>query len=63
MDYLGEKKYERLDKKWTGEEPSHFHQESIEKCFDMQKFAPKTKQKIKYKNQVVTKRCLNKWWI
>jgi len=43
MDYLGEKVFERLDKKWTGEEASHLHQESIEKCFIMDNFTPKKK--------------------
>jgi len=44
MDFLGEKVFERVGKEWNGEEPCHLHQESIEKCFIMEKFAPKTKK-------------------
>ena len=43
MDFLGEKVFERVGKTWTGEEPSHFHPESIEKCFIMDNFASKNK--------------------
>jgi len=54
MDYLGEKVFERLDKAWSSAEPCHLHKESIEKCFIMEKFAPKTKQKRKHKNRQET---------
>jgi len=47
MDYLGEKVFERVGKTWTGEDPCHLHQESIEKCFVMEKFAPKNKSENK----------------
>jgi hypothetical protein len=63
MDFLGEKVWERLDKTWTGEEPCHIHAEQFVKCFDMQKFAPKIRQKRKHMNQLVTRSCFKKWWI
>jgi len=44
MDYLGEKVFERVGKTWTGEFPCHIHDESSEKCFVMEKFAPTTKK-------------------
>ena len=47
MDYLGEKVFERVGKTWTGEDPCHLHQESIEKCFVMEKFTPKNKSENK----------------
>ena len=64
MDYLGEKVFERVGKTWTGEEPCHLHQESIEKCLLWKSSHQKQKrQKIQLHNRQVTKSCLNKWWI
>jgi len=60
MDYLGEKVFERVDKTWTGEEPCHLHQESIEKCFDMERFAPKHKSENKIHKSTGDKQLLKK---
>ena len=60
MDFLGEKVWERLDKAWTGEFPCHIHAEQFEKCFDMQKFAPKKKTEKKTHESTGDKELLTK---
>jgi len=60
MDFLGEKVWECLDKTWTGEEPCHIHAEQFEKCFDMQRFAPKNKTEKKTHESIGDKELITK---